>query len=200
MNPASRQPSADAASAYENVCAQCCQAKLDPSGAVRRSPSIHTPLGQLEQARSSVIQSVPSGVTTPLGVPLLNSATVPSASGGSPGRTAPSAITARSSRPASPPASSPSAFPSSAASAGATISTGRSRGPRRSASGANAEARDRTAGTHSRAPVPSATSAASCLATGGSAAARTSAVNAFSAGPPSAILKSGRLESTSTDP
>ena len=86
LNPASRQPSADAARARSRTCATSAARRSDdPSGAVRRSPSIHTPLGQLEQARSSDIHSVPSGVTTPLGVPRLNSATVPSASGGSPG-------------------------------------------------------------------------------------------------------------------
>ena len=65
-----------AASAYSNVWLQCCQAKLLPSGSVRRSPSIHTPHGQALQERISEIVSVPSGATRLLGVPRLSRATV----------------------------------------------------------------------------------------------------------------------------
>ena len=83
----------------------------------------------------------------------------------------------------------------------ATISTGRSPGPRTSASGPKASARSRDAGTHSRAvPWPSASRAASALAYPGPAAASTSAVNGFTSGPPTAIRTSGRLESTSIAP
>ena len=82
----------------------------------------------------------------------------------------------------------------------ATISTGRSRGPSRSASGANRCARDRVAGTHNRAVPSSASSFARRSGTAGSDAASTAAVNAFTSGPPSAIRKSGRLESASTAP
>ena len=80
------------------------------------------------------------------------------------------------------------------------ISTGRSRTPRRSALGAKAAARDVAAGTQSRAGLPSASSASRRLATAGSHAVSSSEVKAFSSGPPTATRKSGRLESTSTDP
>ena len=183
------------------MCDQCCQANDDPSGAVRRSPSIHTPLGQPEQARNSDIHSVPSGVTAAPRVPLLNTATAPSASGASPSAIAfPSQTSAGIRWLMTSLASSQTAPSSAAGSAVATMSTGRSLGPRTSASGTNAAARDLDAGTQSRAAPLSATSWASRLATEGSQAERTSAVNAFSEGPPSAMRKSGRLESRSTDP
>ncbi len=183
------------------MCDQCCQANDDPSGAVRRSPSIQTPLGHPEQARNSDIHSVPSGVTAAPSVPRLNTATAPAASGASPGASAfPSQTSAVTRSRVTSSASPVTASSSAAGSAVATISTGRSRGPRRSAPGANAAARDRDAGTHSRALPLSATSWASRLATAGSQAARTSEVNAFTDGPPSTIRKSGRLESRSADP
>src|SRR6185437_6591405 len=56
------------------------------------------------------------------------------------------------------------------------------------------------AGIHNRAAPPSATSWASRLAAAGPLAESTSAVNAFSDGPPSAMRKSGRLESRSSHP
>src|SRR3984957_14689728 len=75
LNHAARQSPWPEARAYSNVWLQCCQAKLLPSGAVRRSPSIHTPDGHALQERISEMFSVPSGVTRLLGVPRLSSAT-----------------------------------------------------------------------------------------------------------------------------
>ena len=133
---------------------------------------------------------VPSGVTTPLGVPRFSSATDRSASGASLAAAAvsPSPSTRASAR------SSASAVTAAASVAGpppATISTGRSDVPRTSALGAKASARLRAAGTHTRPPAS---------AYPGPAADRTSAVNAFTSGPPTAILTSGRLESASIPP
>ena len=73
----------------------------------------------------------------------------------------------------------------------ATISTGRSDVPRTSALGAKTSARLRAAGTQTRPPAS---------AYPGPAADRTAAVNAFTSGPPTAILTSGRLESASIPP
>src|SRR5580658_3500272 len=174
LKPAVRQSPGPAVSAYSNVWLQCCQAKLLPSGAVRGSPSIQIRDGHALQERMSDMCSVPSGVTTQPGVPRLNSATDRSARG-----------TGR--RSAAGPAS-------------ATISTGRSAGPRTSASGPKASSRLRAAGTHSRAVPPAASRADSALAYPGPAAARTSEVNAFASGPPRTILTSGRLESASIPP
>ncbi len=81
--PASRQSPGPAASAYSNVWLQCCQAKLLPSGAVRWSPSIHTPDGQALHERISAMCSVPSGETRLPGVPRFSSATERGASAGS---------------------------------------------------------------------------------------------------------------------
>ena len=194
--PAVRQSPGPEASAYSNVWLQCCQAKLLPSGAVRGSPSIQILDGHPLHERISDICSVPSGVTTPPGVPRFSSATDRSASGAvataaSPVSSNPStSASARSSaRAVTTAASSPGPVP-------ATISTGRSDAPRTSALGAKASARLRAAGTHTRAVPP----AASAFAYPGPAADRTSAVNAFTSGPPSAILTSGRLESASSPP
>src|SRR5262249_60151622 len=85
VNPASRQPPSPAASAYSNVWLQCCQAKLLPSGMVRRSPSIQTPAGQALLARISPMCSVPSAPARLLGVPRLSSATQCPAIGGAGG-------------------------------------------------------------------------------------------------------------------
>ena len=87
-NPASRQSPGPAASAYSNVWLQCCQAKLVPSGAVRLSPSIHTPHGQALHERISAICRVPSGLARLLGVPRLSSAAEYPARLGSPGQPA----------------------------------------------------------------------------------------------------------------
>ncbi len=73
--PAARQSPVPAASAYSNVWLQCCQAKLLPSGAVRFSPSIHTPDGHALHERISAMCSEPSGETRLLGVPRFSSAT-----------------------------------------------------------------------------------------------------------------------------
>ena len=206
LKPAIRQSPGPEASAYSNVWLQCCQAKLLPSGAVRRSPSIQIPDGHALHERISDICSVPSGVTTQPGVPRLSTATDRSASGTSRSPSpAPDPASARS--PASTSASARSATKAVTAAASspgpapATISTGRSLAARTSASGPNASARSREAGTHSRAagePAPS--RAASALAYPGPAPASTSAVNGFTSGPPTAILTSGRLESASIPP
>ncbi|HLI41124.1 MAG TPA: hypothetical protein VKV35_05720, partial [Streptosporangiaceae bacterium] len=121
---------------------QCCQAKLLPSGAARRSPSIQIPEGHALHERISDMCSVPSGVTTPPGVPRFSSATVRSASatapsrppGPSPGTGSPPSISASARSRASavtavlsPPGPDP-----------ATTSTGRSQAPRTSAPGPEA--------------------------------------------------------------
>ena len=133
---------------------------------------------------------VPSGVTTPLGVPRFSSATDRSARGVSPaaGAVSPNPSTRASAR------SSASAVTAAASSPGppaATISTGRSDVPRTSALGAKVLARLRAAGTHTRPPAS---------AYPDPAAASTSAVNVFTSGPPTAILTSGRFESASIPP
>ena len=210
LKPAVRQSPGPAASAYSNVWLQCCQAKLLPSGAARRSPSIQIPDGHALHERISDMCSVPSGVTTQPGVPRFSTATDRSASGTgrspSPGpASAPGPVSAGSPASTTASARSPAravtAAASSAGPAPATISTGRSPAPRTSASGPNASARSRVAGTHSRAvPEPASSRAASALAYPGPAAASTSAVNGFTSGPPTAILTSGRLESASIPP
>src|SRR5271166_3754121 len=81
LNPAVRQSPRPDASAYSNVWLQCCQAKLLPSGAVRRSPSIQIQDGHALHERMSDRCSVPSGVTTQPGVPRFSTATDRSASG-----------------------------------------------------------------------------------------------------------------------
>ena len=81
LKPAVRQSPWPEARAYSNVWLQCCQAKLLPSGATRRSPSIHIPDGHALQDRINDMYRVPSGVTTQPGVPRFSSATDRSASG-----------------------------------------------------------------------------------------------------------------------
>ncbi len=141
---------------------QCCQAKLLPSGAVRRSPSIQIQDGHALHERISDRCSVPSGVTTQPGVPRFSTATERSATGTAPvspaspftGSPASTTASARSPvRPASAAARSP-----------ARISTGRSPAPRTSASGPKASARSRDPGTHSRADGAEASRVASALA------------------------------------
>ena len=207
LKPAVRQSPGPEASAYSNVWLQCCQAKLLPSGVVRRSPSIQIPDGHALHERISDTCSVPSGVTTQPGVPRFSTATDRSASGTgrTPSTPSPGPASARSPASTTASARSPAravtAAASSAGPAPATISTGRSLAPRTSASGPNASARSRVAGTHSRAiGEPASSRAASALAYPGPAAASTSAVNGFTSGPPTAILTSGRLESASIPP
>ena len=145
---------------------QCCQAKLLPSGAVRRSPSIHTPAGHELHARISDRCSVPSGLTTHPGVPRLSRATERSASGASLSVTSSAMSAARtwttaSARSAVTPAMAAASPPGPRP---ATISTGRSAGPRRSALGTNVSGRDLAAGSHSRAGPPASSRAPSSLA------------------------------------
>ena len=193
--PAARQSPGPEASAYSNVWLQCCQAKLLPSGGVRGWPSIQILDGHPLHERISDMCSVPSGVTTPLGMPRFSSATDRSATGSA--RTAVSPMSSSPSTRASA-RSSARAVTAVASSCGpgpATISTGRSDAPRTSALGPKASARLRAAGTHTRADP-----AASAFAYPGPAADKTSAVNAFTSGPPTEILTSGRLESASSPP
>ena len=89
---------------------------------------------------------------------------------------------------------------SSAAPDPAMISAGRSARPRTSARAAKAAARLRAAGTQTRAVPVAASCRASSAAGAGPAAARIAAAAAFTSGPPSAMRKSGRLESTSRLP
>ena len=82
----------------------------------------------------------------------------------------------------------------------ATTSTGRSAGPRTSAPGASASRRDRAPGSQIRPEPVAATWLASSSAAAGPAAASAWAVKSFVSGPPSAILTSGRFESSSAEP
>ena len=199
LSSACRQSPRPAASAYSNVWLQCCSENALPSGVVRRSPSIQIPDGHALHDRISDMCRVPSGVTTPPGVPRLKTATDRSASVSSSG----SAPSAGGTSTTASPRSSISARTAVASPVGplpATISTGRSRDPRRSALGANASARDRRPGTHTRAEPDAASCVASDVPYSGPDTARTLELNVFKFGPPSAMRTSGRLESASIAP
>ena len=189
--PAVRQSPDPAASAYSKVWLQCCHAKLLPSGTVRFSPSIQIPLGQALHARISEMQRALRGDQA-AGRPRLSSATVWAATGGSRSARRPATGRLDLGRPGRR-----RAAPIAAARSGpATISTGRSGGPRRSAPGPKAAARDCRAGS----PDPGGAGRGQPPSSWRRRRARRRqhlAVNSFFSGPPSAIRTSGRLESSS---
>ncbi len=192
--PASRQSPSPDTSAYSKVWVQCCNWKLEPSGAVRRGGSIQVPDGQPVHERISEVCSVPSESTAKPGIPRLSTATVRSSNAPSPDGASCSTTISKSPRSSTTDATAPSSADP------AMTSTGSARTPRRSAPGTHSSVSGATGGTHTlAAPALYSWRLSSSVYTG-SASAKTAAVKAFSSGPPSAIRASGRLESTVRSP
>ncbi len=186
--PSVRQSPAPDTTAKSKVWLQCCNWKLEPSGALRAGGSIQVPDGHPVQDRISEVCRVPSASTAKPGTPRLSTATVRSSKAPHPAGASWSTMISASPRSSTNSSTAP-----------ATMSTGRASTPRRSASGRHTASNGANAGTNTR-TRPLASWRLTSAAYAGSAAASTAAVKAFSAGPPRAMRASGRLESTSRWP